>query len=208
MRVTWKIGFLISLLVGMGSLFSGVSQADFEVRDSHIMKFGTVEVGLQTGHWQAITAVGNADSANRSAVVVMPHIGVVVTDEIELGLMSGVFEVAVEPVGASFYQPFSASLFGVVFVGEYNFLSFGRWMPYWDWGVGVSWTDLAPRVPEQSTSLEFLLETGPGIQYFLTEDTALSAAVRLQHMSNGNVGDRNVGINAVLGLFGFSFYIP
>ena len=80
-------------------------------------------------------------------------------------------------------------------------------MPYFDFGVGASWTDLAPRIPEQSTQLEFLLETGPGLQYFITQEMAITGALRLHHISNAGLGDRNTGINAILGLIGFSYYI-
>ena len=196
------------LLVGVWLLILLPDPSRAEVQARHIIKNGTIELGLQSGYWQAFTGLGNASSSNRSAIFVLPQIGYVVTDELSAGLLSGAFEVLVEPVGAHFFQPFSASLFGGSLVLKYNFLSFGRWMPYWDFGVGVTWTDLAPRIPEQSTQLEFLLETGPGMQYFITAESAISLGIRLHHISNSGLGDRNTGINAVLGLIGISFYFP
>lgn len=175
---------------------------------SNVMKSGTVELGLQSGYWQAFTGIGNAQSANRSAIFVLPQIGYVLTDELQAGPFSGAFEILLEPVGAHFFEPFSASLAGGSLVVKYNFTSFGRWMPYWDAGAGMVWTDLAPRIPEQSTPFEFILETGPGVQYFVTQHSALSLGVRFHHISNGGIGDRNTGINAVLGLVGFSVYFP
>ena len=79
-------------------------------------------------------------------------------------------------------------------------------MPYFDWGMGVLWTDLYPQASEQSTPFNFLLETGPGLQYFISQEFAVTGAVRLHHISNAGIGDVNTGINAVLGLIGFSYY--
>jgi len=194
-------------LLFMGMIWAMPVQSFAAVEAQNIVQAGTIELGIQSGYWQAFTGLGNAVSSNRSAVYVLPQIGLVVTDKIEAGYLSGAIEVLAEPVGAHFFEPFSASLFGFSIVGRYNFLEFGRWMPYWDFGMGVSWTDLAPRIPEQSTPFEFLLETGPGLEYFVTQEFALTGAVRLHHISNANIGDRNTGINAVLGLIGVAYYI-
>ena len=91
---------------------------------------------------------------------------------------------------------------------KYNFLSFGRWMPFWDTGAGMIWTNLAPRIPEQSTQFEFVLETGPGVHYFMTDTVTLTTGVRLHHISNGGLGDRNTGINAILPYVGISVFLP
>ena len=195
------------VLLFVGLLWSLPAYSFGAVEAQNIIEAGTVEVGIQAGYWQAFTGLGNASSSNRSAVYVLPQFGLVVTDKIELGYFSGAFEVLAEPVAAQYFEPFDATLAGFSIVGRYNFLSFGRWMPYYDFGMGVSWTDLAPRIPEQSTPFNFLLETGPGLQYFMTQEMAITGALRLHHISNAGFGDRNTGINAILGLMGFSYYI-
>ena len=186
------------------------SRAEPDARD--LIKKGTVEVGLQVGYSRAFTALGNAYSSNRKAIYVLPQLGYVFTDELQASYFSGAFEIMVEPVGAHYFEPFSASLFGGSLVLRYNLTSFGRWVPYWDAGAGVSWTDLAPRIPEQSTQFEFLLETGPGVKYLWLEGEktvgAFNMGVRLHHISNSGLGDRNTGINAILGLIGISLYFP
>ncbi len=87
-------------------------------------------------------------------------------------------------------------------------LAFGRWMPFWDLGLGVLWTGLAPDIPEQSTQFNFVLESGPGLQYFATERIALTMGVRFHHISNATIGDRNLGLNSTLGYMGISFFLP
>ena len=198
------------LLVGWMILFATPVWAGLQAKD--IVKKGTVELGLQTGYWHAVTGLGNAGSSNREAIFVLPQIGYVLSDAFEAGYFSGAFEVILEPVGAHFVDPFSASLFGGSLIGRYNFLSFGQFMPYWDMGAGMVWTDLAPRIPEQSTQFEFILHAGPGIHYLWFESeemvSSLSLGLKLHHISNANIGKRNTGINAILGLVGVSFYFP
>ena len=163
---------------------------------------------MQTGYWQAFTGIGAGESSNRSAVFVLPQIGYVFTDKLDDGVFGGAFEILFEPVGAHFFQPFSATLLGGSGILRYNFLSFGPVVPYWDFGAGMAWTDLAPRIPEESTPFEFLLETGPGLHLFVSDHVAIGGALRLHHISNAGMGERNTGINAVLGTIGIAIFFP
>lgn len=183
-----------------------VAQSSFEARN--VLTKGTVELGGTLGYAQGTTAVGNGPSANRSAVFVMPRLGVVLTDPLGSSWWQGNVEFLVQPLFARFTQPFAAEAAGGSFLLKYNFLSFGRWVPFWDVGAGMIWTNLAPRIPEQSTQYEFVLETGPGVHYFMTDRITLTMGVRLHHISNANLGDRNTGINTVLPYVGLSFFTP
>ena len=180
--------------------------SSFEARD--VMTRGTVEVGAAVGFAQATTAIGAGTSANRAAVFVMPRVGMVLTDPLGNSWWQGNIELLVEPVFARFTRPFAAEGAGGSFVVKYNFLSFGRWMPFWDAGAGIFWTNLAPRISEQSTQFEFGLETGPGVHYFVTDRITWTMGVRLHHISNANLGERNTGINGVLPYVGLSFFLP
>lgn len=195
---------MISLMFVSGALAE--AERSLDARDR--MTKGTIEVGLATGFAQATTALGNASSANRSAVFVMPRVGVVLTDPLGTGRWQGNVEFLVQPVFARFTQPFAAEAAGGSFILKYNFLGFGRWMPFWDAGAGMIWTNLAPRISEQSTQFEFVLETGPGVQYFVTDRLTWTMGARLHHISNGGLGDRNTGINAVLPYIGLSWFVP
>jgi len=173
-----------------------------------ILKSGTVELGIAGGFWQGVEFLNHAPSTDRSAVFVLPKIGMIVTDELRAGLLSGNLELAVEPLFARFTKPFPAEAAGGAWVIKYNLLSFGRWVPFWDAGAGMLWTNLAPRIPEQSTPFNFVLETGPGVHYFLTQSLTVTAGVRYHHISNADIGQRNTGLNAVLPYFGFSWFFP
>ncbi len=175
-----------------------------------ILKRGTIEIGGIVGFWQALRFPFQESLANpnRSAVFIKPGIGMVVTDEIQAGLLTGNLEVLVEPIFARFTQPFSAEAAGGTLLFKYNLLSFGRWMPFWDAGAGMLWTNLAPRIRELSTPLNFVIETGPGVQYFITAQTTLTIGVRYNHISNADTGERNIGLNAVLPYAGLSWFLP
>jgi lipid A 3-O-deacylase len=175
-----------------------------------ILKRGTIEVGGTVGYWQALKFPHQESSVdpNRSAVFIMPRIGMVVTDEMPAGLLTGNLEVLVEPFFAQFTQPFSSEAAGGTLVFKYNLLSFGRWMPFWDAGAGMLWTNLAPRIRELSTPLNFVIETGPGVQYFMTEQMTLTLGVRYSHISNADTGERNIGLNAILPYAGLSWFLP
>ena len=183
-----------------------VSRSSENARD--VVKQGTIEVGMAAGFWQATTAVGDALSANRSAVFVLPRVGMVLTEALGSGWWQGNVEVLVEPLFARFTQPFAAEAAGGSLVVKYNFLSFGRWMPFWDAGGGMAWTNLAPRIPEESTQFQFILETGPGVHYFMTKRVTVTTGVRFHHFSNAGLGERNTGINAVLPYVGLSVFLP
>ena len=113
-----------------------------------------------------------------------------------------------EPLYAHYFKPFGATAAGGSLLFKYNFLAFGRWMPFWDVGLGMLWTNLAPRIPEQSTPFNFVLETGPGVQYFATEKLALTIGVRYHHISNARIGDRDLGLNSILAYMGISVFLP
>ncbi|HEV8242959.1 MAG TPA: acyloxyacyl hydrolase [Nitrospirales bacterium] len=194
------------VLFGTDMVCPSGSQADSPDARAIVQK-GTVEAGLAAGYLQGLEVLTSV-SSNRSAVYVLPRVGMVLTSEMGKGWFAGNLELLLEPLYAHYYQPFTASAAGGSLVFKYNFLSFGRWMPYWDLGLGMLWTNLAPRIPEQSTQFNFVLESGPGVHYFVTEKVAFMVGARFHHISNAGLGDRNLGLNSILGYAGVSVFLP
>ena len=168
---------------------------------------GALEIGVMAGYLQGNDTLTSV-SSNRSALYALPRVGVVVTPEVGSGFYAGNLELLVEPLYAHYFKPFGATAAGGSVLFKYNFLGFGRWMPFWDLGLGMLWTNLAPRIPEQSTPFNFVMESGPGVQYFATERVALTLGVRFHHISNAGLGDRNRGLNSTLGYLGLSVFFP
>ncbi|OQW32636.1 MAG: hypothetical protein A4E19_04535 [Nitrospira sp. SG-bin1] len=171
-----------------------------------ILKRGTIEAGGTVGYWEEFLFPTEAHTATRHAIFVMPRLGVVMTDETDAGLLSGNLQILVEPFYGRFQNRFSADTVGASLIVKYNLLSFGRWVPFWDAGVGVLWTDLAPRIAEDSSQVNFALQTGPGVQYFPTTRLAVTVGVRYHHISNAGIGQRNLGLDAVLPYAGMSWF--
>ena len=168
---------------------------------------GALEIGVMAGYLQGNDVLTSV-SSNRSAVYALPRVGVVATPEVGSGFYAGNLELLLEPLYAHYFEPFTATAAGGSVLFKYNFLGFGRWMPFWDLGLGMLWTNLAPRIPEQSTPFNFVMESGPGVQYFATERVALTLGVRFHHISNAGLGDRNKGLNSTLGYLGLSVFFP
>jgi lipid A 3-O-deacylase len=200
------IGVLLAGWVGVIPLCW--AQSDSTMPDARaILKRGTIEAGGAVGYWEEFLFPTEAHSSSRRAVLMMPRIGVVVTDEMNAGVLSGNLAVQLEPVYGRFKNTFTGHAAGASLVVKYNLLSFGRWVPFWDVGVGVLWTDLAPRIAEDSSQVNFALETGPGIQYYATTSMALTLGVRYHHISNAGIGTRNLGLDAVLPYAGVSWIL-
>lgn len=79
----------------------------------------------------------------------------------------------------------------------------GNWTPYAEAGVGLIYTDF--QVEGQGMRFNFNPQLGVGGEYALTGGGAVTAALRLQHISNGNTHNENRGINAALLMIGYLF---
>ena len=205
-----KRGWAFVVIVCMAIFLPTESQAESpssgpQARET--VQRGALEIGVMGGYLQGSDVLTSV-SSNRSAVYALPRVGVVATPEVGSGFYAGNLELLLEPLYAHYLEPFTATAAGGSVLFKYNFLGFGRWMPFWDLGLGMLWTNLAPRIPEQSTQFNFVLESGPGVQYFATERIALTLGVRFHHISNAQLGDRNKGLNSTLGYAGVSLFFP
>ncbi len=79
----------------------------------------------------------------------------------------------------------------------------GRWTPYVEAGIGLIYTDF--RVDGQGLNFNFNPQAGVGVEYALPSGAALTSALRLHHVSNGNTYHENRGINSVLLMIGYLF---
>jgi len=87
---------------------------------------------------------------------------------------------------------------------RYSFATGTRWIPFADGGAGVTATGIGP--PDLSGTFEFNLELGGGVQWFLTDNVALTAEARYVHWSCAGIHKPNLGLNGVTGLLGLSYF--
>ena len=79
-----------------------------------------------------------------------------------------------------------------------------RWMPFLDLGAGATATDI--RDGDISTPFEFNLQAGAGAHFFLRDNLALTVQARFIHFSNAGIKFPNLGVNALTGLVGVSWF--
>jgi lipid A 3-O-deacylase len=75
--------------------------------------------------------------------------------------------------------------------------------PYIEGGIGVIYTDF--QIRGQGLRLNFNPQLGIGTEFKTASDNSVFFALRLHHISNGNLDDDNVSIDSVMCMFGYYF---
>jgi opacity protein-like surface antigen len=144
-----------------------------------------------------------------------PTVNYTVT-EVQLGYMLGApkgdgwwhgnFETALSGFGSAIYDGPGDYIAGATLWLRYNFVPRGssRLAPFLQAGAGVTWTDLEHEFDGQN--FNFNLQLAAGARYFIAEHWSLNLEYRYQHISNANMSDHNVGINAQGPILGISYF--
>jgi opacity protein-like surface antigen len=157
------------------------------------LRKGTQTAGFGFGAGFGMEAMGGAVS--HDLVLSRLDYGRVLTGVVsERSWPRGNLEGRVELMGAGQYYPKRAYLCGLTPVLRYNFVTGSRWMPFMDAGAGVSLTDIGR--PDLSTTFEFNLQAGAGLNYFVRENLALTLQYRFLHLSNARITSPDLGVNA------------
>jgi hypothetical protein len=109
------------------------------------------------------------------------------------GSTLGNWEVIGELFAGNQFEPKGAYLVGVAPVLRCHVNTGTRWMPFVDLGAGFSATDIG--LPDLRTVFEFNVQGGAGFNYFLWDDTAITAQYRFLHLSNAGLKRPNLGVN-------------
>jgi hypothetical protein len=162
----------------------------------------TAEERFHAGLMDLSLSVGPSLSHDRKEVdhvygrQVLPHFGYFV---------SRYFEVLAEPTVIVFRSDTdTSSAMGFSLVGRLLLDTGTRVTPYLEVGAGVLAGQLDFR--QTNCNVNFPLAVGTGILVFVGERTALSAGYRVQHVSNADRCDQNLGINSSLFLIGISHF--
>jgi len=197
--------FLARILtaLALGSLLTtvGVHAAD----GSPTITVGTQEVGLTAGYMLPHRLTTD-HTTKQQGVAFMPSWMMTLTDPIGDSWYRGQVSVGAEMVYIQFQKPFLTHGLGFTPKIKYTFVALDRIRPYAEFAGGPFWTDLAGKIPEQSSQFNFILTVGVGASYFLTDRAAVNAGYRFQHISNAHTSTPNAGLNASLPFVGFSFY--
>jgi lipid A 3-O-deacylase len=113
-------------------------------------------------------------------------------------------EFRLELFGGAEFAPSNGWLIGLTPHLRYHFATGTRWIPFLDVGAGVTAARIGP--PDLSGTFEFNLQAGGGVQWFLTDNVALSFETRYLHVSCAGIHKPNLGLNTLAGLLGITFY--
>lgn len=166
---------------------------------------GTQEVGLNAGYLLPHRLTTD-HTTKQEGPAFIPYWMMTLTDPIGNSWYRGHISLGAEMVYIQFQEPILTHGIGFAPKIKYTFVALDRIRPYAEFAGGPFWTDLAGKIPEESSQFNFVLMAGFGVSYFLTDQVALNAGYRFQHISNAGTQYPNLGLNASLPYGGFSFY--
>ena len=170
--------------------------------------YGKQSLGISGGYGLALP-IGGTDAPEMEDiefVYVTPRWGIGISDP--LGGRSwyrGNFEIVLEGTFLYMSEPKSGIAGGIAPGLRYNFLTGTRFIPFFFAGVGFIALDAD--LARQSDGLNFILQSGVGLHYFISQQTALTGEWRFHHISNASIHDKNAGINSSLFMLGVTFFL-
>ncbi len=172
---------------------------------SPMIAVGTQEVGLTAGYMLPHRLTTD-HTTKQQGPAFMPSWMMSVTDPVGDKWYRGQVSMGAEAVYIQFREPVLTHGIGFTPKIKFTFVALDRVRPYVEFAGGPFWTDLAGRIPEESSEFNFVLTAGFGLSWFITPQTSLNAGYRFHHISNGGTQYPNIGLNASLPFGGFSFY--
>jgi lipid A 3-O-deacylase len=116
----------------------------------------------------------------------------------------GNFEWRAELFGGVQFSPDDDWVVGLTPHVRYNFATGTRWVPFVDFGAGVSATGIGS--PDLSGTFEFNLQGSTGVHWFIRDNLAVTVEARYLHMSCAGIHKPNLGLNGVAGFLGLTWF--
>lgn len=169
--------------------------------------FGKTYVGFQTGYGGgfAIGNSGRGDAKDVKYLPFFPSFGIGISDPSGVdSWYAGNFDFVTEGEFIAFLGPGEGHSTGLAIQLRYNFLSLEKFVPYAVVGVGAGY--ISSSLNTQADGVAFYPQAGVGVNYFLSDQWAITFAYRYHHISNKGIKKPNTGINANVGLIGVEYH--
>jgi len=173
---------------------------------AYTFREGSVVFSGEAGYGEQFNLEGFDDQSDLKFWNVGARVSIIPLGPTGSSLLYGALETGLEPLYQQYTEPKRVYFAGLSAVARYHFLSLGRFVPYAELAAGAGGTNLEVR--EVRSDFTFLLFGGAGASYFVTDETALYAGYRFEHVSNGNTSSPNRGFESHVGIVGVSFYFP
>ncbi len=170
------------------------------------LRAGTKDVTFAAGYSVShkIGQSGEVETVN--GFHLLPHVGYVLTDEHGPGWARGNFELLAEPTLIYLEDGDSATVGGLAALGRWVFAGWAAARPYVEVGVGVVGGEVNLR--QTTCDVNFLIEGGAGMLFFVSSNTAVTVGYRFHHMSNDQRCSQDLGLNSSLFTVGVSYFFP
>lgn len=191
------------VVVGALLILAGTAVAPAEER----LRFGTKDVSIVGGYSFSHSTVGGPEVESVDSFQLLPHFGYILSDEHGPGWLRGNFELLAEPMLVHFSsRSESATAVGLSVVARWIFATDWVVRPYLEVGGGILAGQLEFR--QTNCDVNYVLEGGPGLLWFLSDQVAITAGYRFQHISNARSCEKNLGLNSSLFSVGISYFFP
>jgi lipid A 3-O-deacylase len=113
-------------------------------------------------------------------------------------------EIGAELWSGAQYRPNTAYVVGLTPMLRYRLFDASRWTPFLDAGAGATATGI--HHPDLSTTFEFNLQAGIGLEWRWRQNTAVAVQARYLHLSNAHIDVPNQGVNSLLFSGGLTWF--
>jgi hypothetical protein len=169
----------------------------------------TPSYSAHRGHWDFGAQLGYSmeygldwhEVSHIQMLIAQPQLGFIVRDFQRSPVRR--FEIIDEGIFGGVVHPSGAYLLGDAVIFRLSGREHGRWVPFFDAGVGVQHTPLSNFVKEVDGFTQFTPQGGFGLEYFVRPQRALVFEWRTIHMSNANMVPPNMGFNSSMITIGF-----
>jgi len=139
------------------------------------------------------------------------RLGVVLNDPCFPSFLRGSYEALAELSTAPVVSGFGDIVVGPTALLRYNWVQpNSRFVPYLQGGAGFAYNDAYEDRHQRAIgeAVEFTLKAAVGCHYFINDHFSVDAEGGFTHISNADLASRNLGINAVGGSMGITYYFP
>lgn len=185
-------------------LAAGTARAENDASLDEFFRCGRFEASLGNGClFSPFAAIRNRPTLNYTISEL--QLGYMLTDVAGPGLWRGNWEVASGAFGGTAFDGLGDDIAGATVWLRHNFVPRqSRFAPYLQAGAGLTYTDINRRLVGQD--FNFNLDLGAGVRYRLSSHWSVNLEYRYQHISNANLADRNLGVNAHGPMLAVSFF--
>jgi len=171
-----------------------MARAGCDAPVDEFLRYGTFETSLASGClFSPFAAIRNRPTLNYTISEL--QVGYMLSDVAGPSIWRGNWEIASGAFGGKVFDGVGDYIAGTTIWLRYNFVPpQSRFAPFVQAGAGVTCADINRRLVGQD--FNFNLDLGAGVRYLLSSHWSVNLEYRYQHISNANMADRNLGVNA------------